>query len=1603
MKILPGNQIVASARLIRALFMVLLAAFGSRGSAQSFVHPGGLHTQADLDRMKSEVAAGAHPWIDDWNVLITDPEAQNTYAAAPQADMGANRQRADADAHAAYLNAIRWYISGDTSYADCAVRICNAWSEAVNQVPSNTGLAGIPIFDFALAGEVLRIYSGWAPADFAQFQNMMETYLYPSSNSFLTTHNGANMTSYWANWDCCNIGALIAMGVLCDDPAKFNQGVTYFESGAGNGCIMNAVYVLYSTALGQWQESGRDQEHAQLGIGLLGSACQVAWNQGVDLFGYSNNRLLAGAEYVAQTNLMHPVPYTYYTNSDDANQDWVSINGMGRLDDRPVWELIYNHYAVLQGLRAPNSQAMAQLMRPEHGSADHFGYGTLTFTLSGTASTYPPLPVPATPTGLTATAGVSQVALNWAPSAVNAAQGYNVLRSTQSGGPYTTITSWNANTNPQYIDTTATNGSTYYYVVAAINQSGTSGYSAQASGTPFATGTLPAGWTNQDIGTVETSGSASYGSGDDGTFVVQGSGVGIGGTSDSGYNFTYLNVTGDFTLTARIWNMNWNSGGGEVGIMMRETLNPNASTVLMELGGSGQREAQMGFRTSSGSNLNHYNGNDYTVVPAWFRLRRSGNTFTISESSDGATWFAVGTSTQAMANTYYAGLFIFNGSTTLNSATFDHVTSTALSPPAGLSATPGPDENEVGLSWEADPLATSYDIERSTTSGSGYTIVATVSGTSAYTSTSYTDTGLTSGTTYYYVVTAVSGTSGSANSTQAGAIPIPPPPPPGNHTAHPVVNKIVLGWTPSLSATSYNVERSITSGSNYTTLAANVTGTSYTDFIATGGTTFYYAVSANSSVGTGPNSVELQLITSGTTDAGFNPYSGAITLGANGDVTFNESTGSYAGTVRRASGLAIYGGEAFITGTVSAGNEPANFLLIGSGAGGTDDSFGPLTQYSGPFFGKIAPNTDSNATITFGSLSRNPGTQLNFGHSTNFPVPASPGVGAAAIGTGTDNVSIVFSNAPTSLMVGGNGPGGTSTVDILPFVFVNNDLGTYDATYGLRGLNTSTEMATLASGMIAGQNARVNGNTTLTGTTSINALYGTGGTISGTGTLDVNSGAIVCNVGYVIGNSVLAFGSAEGEINVANSRTLTINSVITGTGGLTICLENYNNNNASVQLGGSNTYTGITTIEGNSANLLVTLTGGSAFQNTTLNYNNYGASLSFGVGASQVTNATLGGLEGAQNLLLVNSGSSGGALTLTVGGDGDSTVYSGVLSGSGGGIVKIGTGTLTLAGTCTYTGTTSVKAGTLSVSGNLASPVSVAAGGILGGAGSIGGAVTVAAGATVAPSGVLNLNGSLTLNGSSTLAFMLNGTPGQIAVMGAYSGPAKGVVTINAGAIGTTGTYNLITMTGGSNIGASSFQLGSLTPGYTYTLSATNGSLSLDVSVPPAPTGLVATGTTGAVTLSWNAASGATSYNVKRSVTSGAGYAVIASGSSGTTYIDTSVVNETTYYYVVSAVNLGGEGANSFEVNAKPYLPIAASELQAPAITTGTSPAGNIWQFVFTPVAGRTYQLEWTNSLAPPSWQNEGAAVTGSGEQIELQDLMDPAAPSRFYRILIQP
>jgi len=101
---------------------------------------------------------------------------------------------------------------------------------------------------------------------------------------------------------------------------------------------------------------------------------------------------MKGAEYVAQYNTGNTVPYTTYTwgtgqNCAQMSQTVISDASRGNL--RPVWEMVYNHYANRLGIAVPGVAAYAQLHRPEGGGGnygtasggfDQLGFGSLTFT-----------------------------------------------------------------------------------------------------------------------------------------------------------------------------------------------------------------------------------------------------------------------------------------------------------------------------------------------------------------------------------------------------------------------------------------------------------------------------------------------------------------------------------------------------------------------------------------------------------------------------------------------------------------------------------------------------------------------------------------------------------------------------------------------------------------------------------------------------------------------------------------------------------------------------------------------------------------------------------------------------------------------------------------------------------------------------------------------------------------------------------------------------------------------------------------------------------------------------------------------------------------------
>ena len=161
---------------------------------------------------------------------------------------------------------------------------------------------------------------------------------------------------------------------------------------------------------------------------------------------------------------------------------------------------------------------------------------------------------------------------------------------------------------------------------------------------------------------------------------------------------------------------------------------------------------------------------------------------------------------------------------------------------------------------------------------------------------------------------------------------------------------------------------------------------------------------------------------------------------------------------------------------------------------------------------------------------------------------------------------------------------------------------------------------------------------------------------------------------------------------------------------------------------------------------------------------------------------------------------------------------------------------------------------------------------------------------------------------------------------------------------------------------------------------------------PAAPANLQAVAGDGQVALTWNAATFATSYNVKRSLASGGGYVTNASPTT-TNYTDPAATNGTMFYYVVSAVNSGGEGTNSAEVSA---LPVS---LSPPQLVSGVG-GGQIQISWPADHLGWTLQVQ-TNDLSAGLGTN-WISIPTSATNTQFAAPLAPETPSAFYRLIHQ-
>ncbi len=358
-----------------------LAVFLATWAQAAFQHPGALLTQADLTRIRTNVAAGREPWKSAWAAL-KNSDAGAGYRASVAAKI-TDVYALQTDGHAAYVLAIKWAASGDVTYANASKNIINAWTSTVQKPFHESMRNGLGTLQMANAAEILAYgfngSAGWSPAEAGRAQAWFQAKIWPE----LKQTDPANMsiTGHSSNWGTSCQAGLMAMAIFCDSREIYDSTVSAYKNGfpGVKGCSASTQYIWSPT--GQATESGRDQGHAQGGIAHLMETAAMAWNQGENLFTYGGNRVVAGFEYAAKYNLGNAVPYDpAFPDPCDVHPAWPTISATGRGNFSPVYEMA-NSYFNLAGIPAPYTKQVRDRpgYTPERTNSDHPGLGTLTF------------------------------------------------------------------------------------------------------------------------------------------------------------------------------------------------------------------------------------------------------------------------------------------------------------------------------------------------------------------------------------------------------------------------------------------------------------------------------------------------------------------------------------------------------------------------------------------------------------------------------------------------------------------------------------------------------------------------------------------------------------------------------------------------------------------------------------------------------------------------------------------------------------------------------------------------------------------------------------------------------------------------------------------------------------------------------------------------------------------------------------------------------------------------------------------------------------------------------------------------------------------------
>jgi hypothetical protein len=623
-----------------------------------FAHPSLFNSQQELDRLKYRVnhQPGAAA-VAGWNQLRSSGYASLAYTPVPYSNVVVkasgttpSESQFRQDAHAARAAALQWVITGDARYRDQAISILNAWSAVFVTMSPASGTSSSQIQLEAAwaapiwlsAADLIRYYNagaaGWSAADIAQFDGILN-YLYGQAAQAAGDDN---------NWGASAALTMIATGAYQENRSRFNAGVqTWSARLAGiNAVVTNNGYI---------NEVCRDTTHPQYTLQVWMQAAEIAWKQGIDLYGTTLNggtvpQFAVNLENFANLFLglaLPPCSSSFLTN----------YNYVGVQNQSGAYDIAYNHYILRAGLtNLPHySDLVLNHWRP--GGWDEHFCSWSTFTHGDLSAAIPAV----TNLVIWDNAGNAVVQTLADGDTLN----LRGLGATAGVRPQTagTVSAVQFYTNSAPLGVAVTNapfqpgtlplpGAWFLSAVPSQNLSG-----GAIPGDPFVrflrVVDLPWPWAVSDIGAPAVPAWAKENAG---VLTLAAAGTNVAGAMDQ-CGLLGAAIGGDVQITAQLSSL---SGAARAGLMLRDSAGAGARAASVLAGPPGSGTASVIVRTQA---LGSASVSTLSLAPgtAWLRLVRLGGAVSAYASTNGVHWSLLGSAAVPMNPTLQAGVVVASG------------------------------------------------------------------------------------------------------------------------------------------------------------------------------------------------------------------------------------------------------------------------------------------------------------------------------------------------------------------------------------------------------------------------------------------------------------------------------------------------------------------------------------------------------------------------------------------------------------------------------------------------------------------------------------------------------------------------------------------------------------------------------------------------------------------------------------------------------------------------------------------------------------------------------------------------------------------------------